>query len=376
MGTARSHQTTGEPGVLGSRAISLPGREAFAQLVEPHRRQLKAHCYRMVGSLHEAEDLVQETFLRAWQAFDNFEGRGPLKVWLFQIATRACLDALRQRKRRRRILPEAEFPPTTELPKGEPPAEIAWLEPYPQAELDNLADEAPNPEARYERREAVRLAFVAAVQHLPPRQRAVLLLVDVLGWSSSETALLVGGSAASVNSALQRARATLGRIYPTGRPHDRVALSADQGVLLDRYVRAWEEKNLDGFIALLKQDATYAMPPWGHWYLGRDSIRGFFDAVWKHYSGFCLLPTRANGNPAFALYAQDQDSGQWQAHSLQVLNVEGGKISQLTAFVRPLGPALFSAFGFPPTLGKGEVVSSILTGSTRIFAPSSAKLFD
>jgi RNA polymerase sigma-70 factor, ECF subfamily len=326
------------------------GREAFAQLAEPYRRQIKAHCYRMVGSLHEAEDLVQETFLRAWRAFDGFEGRGSIKAWLFQIATRICLDAIGQRKRLRRILPETEFPPATGVPTGQPPTEVAWLEPYPDAELDNVADDEPTPDARYERHEAVRLAFVAAIQHLPPRQRAVLLLVDVLGWSSAEAASLVGGSVAAINSALQRARATLARLYPAGRPDRPAAASSDQSILLDRYLRAWEEKNLDDFVALLKEEATYAMPPWGHWYFGRDSIRRFFGAVWQHYGGFRLLPTAANGGPAFALYAQDKSGGEWRAHSLHLLNVEGGEISGLTAFMRPMAVALFPAFGFPALL--------------------------
>jgi RNA polymerase sigma-70 factor (ECF subfamily) len=318
-------------------------------LAEPYRRQIKAHCYRMTGSLHEAEDLVQEAYLRAWRAFETFEGRGSLKAWLYQIATRVCLDAIAQRKKVRRLLPEGNFPPATDMPTGQPPGDIAWLEPYPDSELDNLADESPDPETRYAQRESVRLAFIAALQHLPPRQRAVLLLIDVLGWSSAETASLIGGSVASANSALQRARATLERHNRSPGIDQRIVVTPNQQALLDRYVRAWEDKNLDGFVALLKSEATYAMPPWSHWYLGREAIGRFFGAVWKHYGRFRLLPTQANGQHAFVLYTQAEGEREWRAHSVQVLGVDRDGISSLTAFMRPLAPALVPAFGLPLT---------------------------
>jgi RNA polymerase sigma-70 factor, ECF subfamily len=326
------------------------GRDTFVQLAEPYRRQIKAHCYRMSGSLHEAEDLVQETYLRAWRAFESFEGRGSLKAWLYQIATRVCLDAIAQRKKIQRLLPTGNFPSATEVPTGQPPTDIAWLEPYPDSELDDVADEAPNAEARYAQRQSVRLAFVAALQHLPPRQRAVLLLIDVLGWSSAETASLIGSSTASVNSALQRARATLERHNRSGDMDQSVVVTPDQQALLDRYVRAWEDKNLDGFVALLKSEATYAMPPWSHWYLGREAIGRFFGAVWKHYGRFRLLPTQANGQPAFVLYTQAEGECEWRAHSVQVLSIDEEGISSLTAFMRPLAPALVPAFGLPLTI--------------------------
>jgi len=330
-------------GAVGEAA----GRESFAALTEPYRRQIKVHCYRMIGSLHEAEDLVQETYLRAWRGFDSFEGRGSVKAWLYQIATRVCLDASAKGKKHKRLLPEGNFPPASEIPSGQPPADVIWLEPYPDSELDQIADETPNAEARYEQKEAVRLAFVAALQHLPPRQRAVLLLIDVLGWSSAETASLIGGSTASVNSALQRARATLERHNRASEENRPFAVSAAQQAILDRYVRAWEDKNIDGFVALLKSEATYAMPPWSHWYLGRDSIGRFFGAIWQYYERFRLLPTRANGQPAFVLYTKPEADGPWRAHSIQVLGVDDSGIASLTSFMRPLSQTLVPAFGLP-----------------------------
>jgi RNA polymerase sigma-70 factor, ECF subfamily len=240
-----------------------------------------------------------------------------------------------------------KFPVGNRGPDRPAPTDIAWLEPFPDSELDQLADESPVAEARYAHRESVRLAFVAALQHLPPRQRAVLLLIDVLGWSSAETASLIGGSTASVNSALQRARATLERHNRSPDPGESVAVTREQQALLDRYVRAWEDKNLEGFVALLKTEATYSMPPWSQWYLGRETIGRFFDSVWKHYGRFRLLPTRANGQPAFVLYTQAQGEREWRAHSLQVLGIDGEGIFNLTAFMRPLAPALVPAFGLP-----------------------------
>jgi RNA polymerase sigma-70 factor, ECF subfamily len=319
----------------------------FAQLTEPHRRQIRAYCYRMLGSLSGAEDVTQETFLKAWDAFDKFEGRGSFKGWLYQIATRLCLDTLRQGKRRSRILPEAEFPPATAMPEGPPLMDSVWLEPYPDTELDKVADDAPSPEARYETREAIRLAFVAAIQYLPPRQRAVLLLIDVLGWSPAETTTLVGGSVASINSALQRARSALSDRYPHGRPDRRFEVAHGQNILLDRYVRTWEAKDLDGFVALLKEDASYAMPPRQQWYLGRDAIRQFFSVVWRQYGCFRLLPTAANRQPAFVLYTRNDADKSWSIHSLHVLTVDELAISNLLMFMRPLAPGIGRAFGFP-----------------------------
>jgi len=243
-------------------AATRGDRDAFQQLVEPYRRELQFHCYRMLGSLYDAEDLVQETLLRAWRGRDRFEGRASLRSWLYRIATNACLTALAHRSNARRVLPEALSPPADQMPEGEPATEMPWLDPYPDAALDGLADAAPGPDARYELREAVQLAFVAAIQQLPSRQRAVLLLRDVLGWSAGETASLLDTSVAAANSALQRARATLEQRFPSGQPTTQPAPDDRQRALLERYVRAWEDADLDGFVALLRDDAVLSMPPW------------------------------------------------------------------------------------------------------------------
>jgi RNA polymerase sigma-70 factor (ECF subfamily) len=324
--------------------------EAFEQLAEPFRHEIKLHCYRMLGSVHEAEDLVQETYLRAWRNFGSFEGRGSFRAWLYRIATNACLDALASRKNVPRLLPDQQAPAAAQLPESGPAPDVAWLEPYPDSNLEGIADEAPNPQARYTSGEAVQLAFVAAIQQLPPRQRAALLLCDVLGWAAAEAATLLGGSTASINSALQRARATLAKRYPDGRPPAPPRPNPAQQNLLSRYLRAWEGHDLDGFVALLKEDATYTMPPWRQWYAGREAIRTFFEWAWKTCSGLRLVPTTANGQPAFAVYARTGADEPLAAHSVHVLALEHDMISTLTLFVPPTGPRLFHAFGLPLTL--------------------------
>jgi RNA polymerase sigma-70 factor, ECF subfamily len=325
---------------------------SFEALAEPLRRELKLHCYRMLGSLHEAEDLVQEAYLRAWRSFDGFDGRGAFRSWLYRIATNACLDALAARKHRPRMLPDQQAPSATTIaiPDGAPPTEVAWLEPYPDAQLEGIADDAPNPEARYTAREAVQLAFVAAIQELPPRQRAAVLLCDVLGWASAEAATLLGGSTASINSALQRARDTLAKRYPDGRPQTSSRPSAAQQKLLDRYLQAWEGHDLEGFVALLKEDATFTMPPWLQWYAGRAAIGQFFALAWQACGGLRLVPTAANGQPAFGLYVRTGADAPWAAHALQVLTLEHDAISALTLFVQPGDARLFGAFGLPLVL--------------------------
>jgi RNA polymerase sigma-70 factor (ECF subfamily) len=324
--------------------------QTFEELAEPFRHEIKLHCYRMLGSLHEAEDLVQDTYLRAWRSFERFEG-GSFRAWLYRIATNACLNALATRKNMRRVLPDQQAPAaaTFQMPEGTPPADISWLEPYPDSNLEGIADIAPNPAARYASHEAVQLAFVTAIQQLPPRQRAVLLLCDVLGWAAPEAATLLAASTASVNSALQRAREKLAKLYPEGRPSVAASLNTTERELLNRYLRAWESNDLDGLVALLKEDATYTMPPWQQWYAGRDATRSFFALAWQNRE-MLLLPTAANRQPAFAMYTRPGAGERWVAHAIHVLTLEQNRISRLTLFVETGGRSLFPGFGLPLVL--------------------------
>jgi RNA polymerase sigma-70 factor (ECF subfamily) len=324
--------------------------DEFERLAEPLRREIKVHCYRMLGSVHEAEDLVQESYLRAWRSFDSFEG-GSFRAWLYRIATNACLNALASRKTAQRLLPDQLGPAAEPALPGAPATDIAWLEPLPDSSLTAIADDAPTPEARYTSRQAVQIAFVAAIQQLPPRQRAALLLCDVLGWAAAEAATLLGGTTASINSALQRSRETLARRYPDGPPPLAPRPDAAQQALLVRYLDAWEGHDLDGFVALLKEDATANMPPWRQWFAGREVIRTFFAVAWQHCGGLRLLPTIANGQPAFAVYERKGEAGVWAAHSIQVLTLDRDAIAALTVFVEP---GLFEEFGLPPVLDAGS----------------------
>ena len=322
-------------------------RQVFERIAEPYRRELKLHCYRMLGSLHDAEDLVQETYLRGWRSRAEFDGSGSFRGWLYRIATNACLNVLVSRRRLRRVLPDALGPAAQGKPSPEPASEIAWLEPYPDDEIDRLPDAAPGPDARYETREAVRLAFVAAIQHLPPRQRAALLLCDVMGWSAQETAQMLEASSASTNSALQRARATLAKRFPEGRTDVPATPDEAQRGLIDRYVRAWENADLDSFVALLREDVVYSMPPWREWYRGRDEVGTFFAWAWSHYGGFRLAAIAANRQPAFAIYSRAKSGGEWRAHTIQVMTMQDGAIAALTSF---RDRRLFEAFGLPMSL--------------------------
>lgn len=325
-------------------------RDTFPRFAEPHRQELKLHCYRMLGSLQDAEDVVQETLVKAWNALDEFEGRALFKNWLYRIATNACLNALASRSRHSRLLPAQLSGPSAEMPQGQPATDLPWLQPYPDFELESIVDSTAGPEHRYETREAVRLAFMAAIQQLPPRQRAALILADVVGWSTAEIASLLGGSTASVNSVLQRARETMRSTYRGDAGAVNSKENAGQHALLDRYVRAWESTDLDAFVNLLKEDATYSMPPWREWYQGRDAIRTFFGNVWKAYGGFRLMPVGANDQPAFALYSRSREGRGWNAHSLQVLAAREAQIGALTMFMKPLALTLFPAFRLPLTL--------------------------
>ena len=321
----------------------------FERLAGPFRRELEVHCYRMMGSLHEAEDLVQESYLRAWRSFDGFSG-GSFRAWLYRIATNACLDALEGRQRAPRLLPDQLGPAGAAMPPGVPATDVAWLEPYPDSGLEGTADGAQGPEARYTSRESVALAFVAAIQQLPPRQRAALVLCDVVGWTAPDVATLLETSTASVHSALQRARETLSRRFPDGRPPDSPRPSAEQQALLARYLQAWEAHDADRLGALLAEDASIVMPPWIQWYVGRETIRSFFAVQWKSCGGLRLVPTAANGQPAFAVYERDA-GGRFAAHSLQVLTLAQRAVSTMTLF---LEPGLVTAFGLPAVLPDGE----------------------
>jgi RNA polymerase sigma-70 factor (ECF subfamily) len=326
--------------------------QAFERLAEPFRREIKLHCYRMLGSLHEADDLVQETYLRAWRSFSSFEAsasdeRGSFRAWLYRIATNACLNALEGRKDQQRYLPDQLGTASPPKMEGGPALDVPWLEPYPEASLEGLADAAPNPEMRYTARESVQLAFVATIQQLPPRQRAALMLCDVLGWASAEAASLLGGSTASVNSALQRARETLSHRYSDRRPPLDSQPTPRQQELLERYLQAWEGHDVDGFVALLKDDATAVMPPWLQWFIGRENIGTFFAAAWKTCGGLRLMPTSANGQPAFAIYEFSGTDKRWNFHSIHVLTLEDDAISSVTLF---LDSRLFHDFRLPQFL--------------------------
>jgi RNA polymerase sigma-70 factor, ECF subfamily len=298
----------------------------------------------MLGSFHDAEDLVQETFLRAWRARDHYHERDSMRGWLYRIATNVCLNALSRRRVAHRLLPESRGPASERVPEGRPAVEIAWLEPYPDRYLEGIADTEPGPEARYEAHEAVHLAFVAAIQHLPPRQRAVLLMRDVLGWPASDTARLLDASEAGVNSALQRARATLASRFPAGRPSGppRTADEQQRG-LLERYVRAWEDADIDGFVSLLREDVVLNMPPWREWYIGRAAVAGFFSWAWRTSAArSVLVPTAANRQPAFAQYV---GSGSiYQAYAIWLLVTQADTVAALTGFI---DPGAFAAFGLP-----------------------------
>jgi RNA polymerase sigma-70 factor (TIGR02960 family) len=319
--------------------------EAFRRLTGPHRRELQVHCYRMLGSVQDAEDALQETLLAAWRGLGGYEGRASLRTWLYQVATSRCLNALRAARRRPGPAP---YNPGVEVPDPTRLGEVTWLQPYPDELLAGLADRDPGPEARYERREAISLAFVTALQLLPPRQRAVLILRDVLGFRASETAAMLDSTEESVTSALKRARATLAAQDPGRNPaRPPEPGSAAERELTERFTRAFEAGDLDAVVALLARDVRLAMPPVPLEYHGRDLAARFFAATaFRPGRSYRLRPTRANGQPAYGLYRPDPHSTIAHANGLLVVTLAGDRVSAVTRF----DTAVLGWFGLPRTL--------------------------
>jgi RNA polymerase sigma-70 factor (ECF subfamily) len=330
-------------------AVAPGGPDAFHTLSAPYQRELLVHCYRILGSLDDAEDALQEALLRAWRRFDTLKDPSSLRAWLYKIATNVSLDALSRRKNL--ALPETLSPAADPLqPLAEAVDEPIWLQPLPD---EYLAVQAPGPEFQVELQESVSLAFLALLQQLPGRQRATLILCDVLGWSAQETAETLNLSVAAVNSALQRARRALKKSQ--GGPAAAPRLSGqnpDTAGLLARYVRAWETADAFELASLLRQDATLTMPPLPSWYQGREAIRLFFET--HLFTGaaaqglFRILTTRANASPSLAVY-QRSASGVYEPASLQVLTLDGDRVARIDCFLVN-GGKTFARFNLPPHL--------------------------
>jgi RNA polymerase sigma-70 factor (ECF subfamily) len=319
--------------------------EAFGQLVEPYRRELQVHCYRILGSLQDAEDALQDTLLSAWQGLAGFQGRASVRTWLYRVATSRCLDALRSARRREPVsapMPGLDLPEPTRL------GGVLWLEPYPDVLLEGLPDRDPGPEARYQAREAVSLAFIAALQLLPPRQRAALILRDVLGFRAREAAQILDTSQESVTSALKRARAAMARQPPAAeREPPPPPGSAAEQELVERLTRAFEAANVDGILALLTDDAWLTMPPLPLQYQGRQLAARFLTATAFRLGWTArLVATRANGQPAFGCYVRDPQARVAHAIGLLVLTLSGRRICAMTRFDTSVLPR----FGLPRTL--------------------------
>lgn len=329
--TATSSTDTIEAALVQAALEGDP--EAFRHLTEPCYRALHLHCYRMLGSFHDAEDLVQETFLRAWRSLNSFEGRARFSTWLYRIATNVCLKELERRPPK--MLPREWGPPADPFQPPSPPAvEIIGVEPYPDALLGDLASSSGDPLALYTVRESVELAFLTAIQVLPPRQRAVLLLRDVLGWRAGEVAVLLESSVASVNSALQRARGALAERLPTREGAAQTTPDGAERSLLARYMRAWEERDMNALALVLKEDALLTMPPSTSWFEGRWAIASFFHSLCFAQEGkrFRLLPTAANGQRACGAYELEAPSDRYRFSGLMVLRFEDGLIAEITGF--------------------------------------------
>jgi RNA polymerase sigma-70 factor (ECF subfamily) len=330
-----------DPRVL--EAARRGDEDAFRALVEPYRRELHAHCYRMLGSLHDTEDALQETLLRAWRGLARLEAGRSLRPWLYKIATNASLDVIAKRPPRVLRLDGSRPSEPTDGP-GTPLVESVWIEPYPDEHV-GLEDGYGAPEARYEQRESVELAFIAALQQLPARQRAVLILREVLGFSAREVAQSLGTTAASVNSALQRARRTVDEALPDSSQQQTLRSLGDDKLrgLVERYVAAWESRDVELMVAVLAEDVRFAMPPFPHWWSGRESVMDFIVSTGRPPLRHVL--THASGQPAVGWYMRR--GGAFVPTSIEVLTFEKARVKEVTAFA---SPALFPYFGLPAEL--------------------------
>jgi RNA polymerase sigma-70 factor, ECF subfamily len=334
--------------VIGWEGI-VPGKEDFAVLTGPYRRELLAYCYRMLGSVDDAEDQLQETLLRAWRSYDGFQGRSSLRTWLYRIATNNCLRALETRSRR--PLPSGLSGPAEDpgSPLAADRGEVPWLQPIPDMLFSGGGP--GDPASIVTSRATMRLALIAALQYLPARQRAVLILRDVLGWHAAEVAELLGISAPAANSILQRARERLAQAAPAEEDLHEPAQAADRA-LLDRYSAAFESADVAALTELLRQDATLEMPPQPYWFAGRDRVTQFLGAVVLTRPGdFALVPVAANGQPAFAAYLRAED-GSFQAHAIQVLTLTGGQVARIVSFN---DGGLLRVFALPGRLNRSVV---------------------
>ncbi len=309
-----------------------------------YRPELTAHCYRMLGSPHDAEDAVQETLVRAWQASASFEGRSSVRSWLYRIATNVCLDALRARGRRALPMDLSAPVPSQTLP-GEPLPDGTWIGPITDARVGLSAASPHDPAEQAVLRDSVRLAFVAALQHLPPRQRAVLLLREVLHWPAAEVAELLGSTVASVNSALQRARETMSKL-DVDAPVSAYDLGDEERRLLHRYVEAFETYDVDGLVRLMHQDAVMSMPPLALWLRGLEDLRGWYLGHGAGCRGSRLVPLDVNASPGFAQYRLDPDGG-YRAWAVQVLEITDGRIAHVHHFLQDFGGHVFERLGLP-----------------------------
>ena len=348
---------TDATGAAVLEAVRSGDEAAFAALAERYRRPLLAHCYRMLGSIDDAEDTVQETLLRAWRGREGFEGRSLFRTWLYRIATNVCLNALERAPRR--VMPQDVAPPVKpgfnpsdarDSPAWAP--EIPWLQPCPDHLLEPAASNETDPHAMTVSREGIELAFLAALQHLPPRSRAILILREVLGWSAKETATLLEMTVPSVNAALQRARETMRARRASGgqgtaAPPATTTVTADEHAVLQRFMQAWERADVEALTALLREDARWSMPPAPLWFDGRDAIAGLLSLFPPSRLGdIRMVATTANRQPSAIGYLRAHGQQEFRLTGLNVLRIENGEIAEITTF----SPALLSAFHLPPTL--------------------------